>query len=586
MIVPMKKATILVQTKDAGCTVQGLRRLGLLHVEHKNSPQGKDITALQEEASLINSCLDVLRQAGVLAGIASSPSKIGGDWRAVAKHIVDLGKHHEQLEAYSRNIISQIHIWERWGDFDHREIQHLSQKGIYLRLYEVPVKEISNFPEDVVVKNIFTESGMAHCVTVSRRQFECPFKETLASKQSLSLLKERLADDKKGMGRIRNDILKAGVFYGDFIETKKNLEKNIEFQRVLSGMGRDGAFTYVTGYIPDDAVVNLQQEARKEKWALLIGEPKEEDEVPTLIRNPRWISVITPVFKLLELIPGYKELDISVLFLIFFSLFFGMIIGDAGYGAIYLLLTFWLQKKLGGKVTEKRLFPLLYVLSSSAILWGMLTGTLFGQEWYIRAGFKPLIPVLNDTRFLQALCFFIGAFHLSLAHSWRAALKFPSLTALADMGWICVLWAAFFLAKTLILDDPLPFFCKWLIISGIALVILCTNPQKNILKMAGDGLAAVALSLMNNFTDVVSYIRLFAVGLAGVAIADTVNTLAAGLGSGNFIGKALIIFIGHTLNVLLGPMSVLVHGIRLNVLEFSGHASITWSGVAYRPLEE
>jgi len=93
---------------------------------------------------------------------------------------------------------------------------------------------------------------------------------------------------------------------------------------------------------------------------------------------------------------------------------------------------------------------------------------------------------------------------------------------------------------------------------------------------------------MNNFTDVVSYVRLFAVGLAGVAIAETANSMAASLGTGfvAIIAGVLITVIGHSLNIILGPMSVLVHGVRLNVLEFSGHASITWSGVAYKPLEE
>ena len=90
---------------------------------------------------------------------------------------------------------------------------------------------------------------------------------------------------------------------------------------------------------------------------------------------------------------------------------------------------------------------------------------------------------------------------------------------------------------------------------------------------------------MNNFTDVVSYVRLFAVGLAGVAISDTVNTLSGVFGGDNPMIKIVIIFLGHTINVLLGPISVLVHGIRLNVLEFSGHAGLTWSGVPYKPLE-
>ena len=167
---------------------------------------------------------------------------------------------------------------------------------------------------------------------------------------------------------------------------------------------------------------------------------------------------------------------------------------------------------------------------------------------------------------------------------WQAIRKAPSLNAIADIGWICVIWAAFFLARMLILGEALPFFTKWVIISGIIMVIIGTNPQRNVFKMIGSGLGNVALSIMNNFTDVVSYIRLFAVGLAGIAIADTVNTLASGLD--NLAVKVLVVFAGHTINIILGPLSVLVHGVRLNVLEFSGHAGLTWIGMQYRPLEE
>jgi V/A-type H+-transporting ATPase subunit I len=189
---------------------------------------------------------------------------------------------------------------------------------------------------------------------------------------------------------------------------------------------------------------------------------------------------------------------------------------------------------------------------------------------------------------MQTFCFFLGALHLSIAHSWRAYLKFPSLTALADVGWICVLWIAFFLARTLILGEAFPPWGIWLFATGIALVILFTNPQVNMLRAIGEGLGTVALSLMNNITDVISYVRLFAVGLAGLAIAETTNTLSSGLGDGAaaLAAGVVIILIGHSLNIILGLMSVLVHGVRLNVLEFSGHANVTWSGFVFKPLKE
>jgi len=588
VIVPMKKATILCETGDAEATVKYLRTLGVLHVEHQNLPEGKDISALQEKVAFINSSFDVLNQVMVLEENIQPQNEIIGDWVAVATHIIGLGRRQEELESSSRNIISHIHEWERWGDVDLNQIQHLSQNGIYLKLYQVPIKEIGNFPDDVVVKTIFTAGDMAHCVAISRRQFECAFKEILPPKESLSLLKKRLAENYKGMEMMKGEMIKSACFYEALSGIQKKLEKEIEFQQVVSGMGKEGAISYVTGYIPFDMEGHLIAKARSRKWGIVITEPSADDNVPTLLRNPRWVGRIKPVLELLGITPGYRELDVSTLFLIFFAIFFGILIGDAGYGLVYILITLGLQKKMKLNTEMKTTVSLFYLLGSCAILWGVLTGTFFGQGWLLHVGYKPLVPQFNDANFMQTFCFFLGALHLSIAHSWRAYLKFPSLKALADVGWICVLWTAFFLARTLILGEAFPPWGIWLFATGIVLVILFTNPQVNVARAIGEGLGTVALSLMNNFTDVISYVRLFAVGLAGLAIAETTNTLSQGLGDGVAAVAAgiVIILIGHGLNIILGPMSVLVHGVRLNVLEFSGHANVTWSGFTFEPLKE
>jgi V/A-type H+-transporting ATPase subunit I len=588
MIVPMKKATLLFETGDAEATVQYLRKLGVMHVEHQNLPESRDISALEEKVAIINSSLDILNQAIASQKNIQPQNKITGDWAEDANHIIELGKRQEQLESSSRNITGKINEWDRWGDVDLNQVQHLSQNGIYLKLYQAPVKEIRNFPDDVVVKTIFTAGDIANCVAISRRQFECPFIEILPPKESLSLLKSRLAENAKDMEMIKGELIKSACFYEAFLGIRKKLDKEIEFQKVLSGMGTEGAIGYVTGYIPFDMEGQLIKEARSRKWGIVITDPSDEDNVPTLLRNPKWVDRITPVFDLLGLTPGYRELDVSMLFLIFFSIFFGILIGDAGYGVAYILITFVLQKKLKGSAELQTTLSLFYVLGSSAVIWGVLTGTFFGQSWLQALGVMPLVPQLNDPAVMQAFCFFLGALHLSIAHAWRALLKFPSLTAIADGGYICILWGAFFLARTLILGEAFPAAGLWLFAAGITLIILFTHPQRNVLRTIGEGLGTVALSLMNNITDVISYIRLFAVGLATLAIAETTNTLAFGLGDGiiALAGGVAIILIGHCLNIILGPMSVLVHGVRLNVLEFSGHANVSWSGFTFEPLKE
>jgi V/A-type H+-transporting ATPase subunit I len=587
MIVPMKKANIIMRLEDSYAAVTQLRALGVLHVEHEEVPQGKDLSLLQEEAALLDNCVDILRQQERKLSVA--PLNPPASWKESAQHIVDLWKRQDHLESYGRNIERAIKEQEKWGDFDPQEVSSLGEQGVNVKLYEVPSKSINKFPEGTIVKEIFRSKVMIGCVVISRSEFSVPFKEVALPKQGISAMRKRLKEDLEIVRSIKENLSQLSLLLPFFLEVRKHLDKEIEFHSALSGMASSGAITYISGFVPVDAILALQQEAASKKWGLLLTEPSADDNVPTLIRNPRWVSLISPVLKFLEVLPGYHELDVSLPFLIFFSIFFGILIGDAGYGLIYCLITFIIHQKAKKKGMNTSGFALFYILSGCAITWGILTGTFFGQGWVLAAGYKPLIPALNNEKDMQRFCFFLGALHLSIAHAWRAVIKFPSLDFLADIGWGTILWAAFFIANTLILGDSFPSFARWMVVAGVILVLFFTSPQRNILKAFGSGLGTLALGLMNNFTDVVSYVRLFAVGLAGVAISDAFNSMAGMLGTGNIFAilvTVLILIIGHTLAIVLGPVSVLVHGVRLNVLEFSGHAGVSWSGQAYKPLKE
>ncbi|RJO65555.1 MAG: hypothetical protein C4540_00820 [Candidatus Omnitrophota bacterium] len=588
MIVPMKKATLLMQAKDAGVVVKTLRSLGLLHIEHQQLPKGKSIAVLQDDLALLANAIGIAAAEEQRWQPVSERVKRVDDWKPCARHIIELQRRLEQLKEYSVTLIQAISEWEHWGDFDPESVRQLERKNIYVKLYQLPVKEIKKLPQTVTVQVLSKKAGMARCMLISRTLLEIPFKEVIPPKVGLGKMKARLAEGRRAMEVIRNELHGLSCHQATLLQAKKTIEKEFEFNEVLAGMGQEYEIKYVTGYIPYDKTDSLIHYAQNEHWGIWITEPSEDDKVPTLIRNPRWVSVISPMFKLIEVIPGYRELDISLWFLLFFSVFFGMLIGDAGIGVIFLLLTFYAQRRWARRLKSQSAFALFYLLSACAVIWGALTGTFFGQEWLL-GRVKPLMPSLRNDANVQNLCFFIGALHLSIAHGWRFLIKLPALCALADAGWILILWGGFFLARLLILSEAFPGQAQWLFIAGAGMVVLFTNPQKNILRCLGAGIGNLLLNLVNSFTDVVSYIRLFAVGLATVAVADSFNAMAMGIGFNNFLSglaTALILILGQALNVLLGPMSVLVHGVRLNVLEFCSHLDIKWSGFAYRPLKE
>jgi len=588
MIVPMKKATIIIQNKDADSSVVALRSLGVLHVEYNKPPKSEGIASLKEDVNLISSAINIISDPAYLR-LSPPKQTTPADWKFVAKHITELNKRLQQLDEYSRILQARISEWRGWGDFDPEKIEKLKRNNIYLRLYQIPVKQLGSLPSTVIKEEIFTRAGFAHCVIISEGKIGLPFKEIPLPKMGLEKMRTRAYEDERMKDIIVDDICRYMIHRQALIDIKKDLEKQLEFREAVEGMGKDNTISYLTGYVPLDAVENVQGAARKEQWGLLIQDLLEKDNPPVLLRNPRCFSLIEPVLKLLGIIPGYRELDVSIVFLVFFSIFFGILIGDAGYGLVYLFLTVWFQKKKGITPQNTNIFLLFYLLNSCAIIWGILTGTFFGQDWLIGSGIKPLLPVLNDPAAMQTFCFFLGALHLTIAHAWRALIKFPSQAFLADIGWIAVLWVAYSLACTLILGRVFLAFGLPLAVCGMLFVLLFSEPRKNVFRRLGAGFISITfgLSFMSAFTDVVSYVRLFAVGLAGVAIANTTNAMAAGLGTGLAgIGAGILIrIVGHTLNIVLGPIAILVHGVRLNVLEFGlNHTGITWSGQRYKPL--
>ncbi len=334
--------------------------------------------------------------------------------------------------------------------------------------------------------------------------------------------------------------------------------------------------------------------SKKKGAGYLIEDPRDPSEVPTLITNPRWISIIDPVFKFMNTIPGYDEFDISFVFLIFFSLFFAMLVGDAGYGILFLAATFFARRRI--KNAPSAPFFLMYLLSGATILWGAVTGTWFGA-----VGIAQL-PVFNSViiekissfgadnqRFMMYLSFTIGVVHLTIAHGKKCLRVINSPLAFAQVGWICILWGMFFAAGTLVVGNVFPIFAGYLLGVGIMMVLVFEHYQKNIMKGITQTLTSLPLNVISSFSDIVSYLRLFAVGYATVIVAESVNSMAIGGGIKSIMGgviAAAILFMGHTLNILLAIMAVVVHGIRLNILEFSGHLGMQWTGEKYAPFKE
>jgi V/A-type H+/Na+-transporting ATPase subunit I len=377
-------------------------------------------------------------------------------------------------------------------------------------------------------------------------------------------------------------------------ECKRKLEKEAASLRVRFGMREEGKFAYLQGYCPVKLVDKIKSIQRRHGLGYLIEEPRDPEETPTLVTNPKWVEIISPVFQFMNTLPGYEEFDISLPFLVFFSLFFAMLIGDAGYGALFLVLTFLARRKF--RTAAGQPFFLMYLLSTCTLIWGAITGTWFGSEAIqklplLRSLVVPQLNSFSDTNqdFIMHLCFLIGAVQLSLAHIMKIVRGFNSLKVLSDAGWVMIVWGMYHAAQKFVLNVPFPAPAGWLLMAGGVLALVFSDPERGILKGMAATIINLPLSVIGSFSDVISYIRLFAVGMATVVVAESFNNMAMAGGMNSILSgliAALVLFFGHALNIALGFMAVIVHGVRLNVLEFSGHLGMQWSGRKYDPFKE
>jgi V/A-type H+-transporting ATPase subunit I len=296
------------------------------------------------------------------------------------------------------------------------------------------------------------------------------------------------------------------------------------------------------------------------------------------------------LFDILGTVPGYREFDVSTVFMIFLPVFSAILISDTGYGLLYLLLpaVFYRRMAAGG---AKALAQLVMAIGACSVIWGVLTCSLFGFGFaWVFGRAEPFIPVTMKKESMDLLMWIsitLGAVQLSLAHLWKAKAAFPRLNFLSEAGWAAFLWGMYGVVKMLLLKDPpkpadLPaqtYYCEMLVIGGL-LAIVFAVPHRNPLKMLGLGLANFPLSAIGTFGDTVSYIRLMAIGLAGSALAMVFNQMAGRL---PWYVAVLILLAAHGLNVSLSIISLFAHGVRLNMLEFSNNLGMQWSGYAYEP---
>lgn len=585
MIVPMKKVTLLALGTEQDEALTALRGLGVMQVETIRSTASENAQQLAEELSEATRVTGELEKLLRENGGATPQGKPRSGAEALEEAADLLGKR-DRFAGELENIRQRQKALAVWGEFNRDTLTALEEKGIHVHLCCGNEKqyEAATALDEVECRSISEDSGRIFFVATTLRDLEPDIlpEIRLGAEDNPPELRRRAGELKlklQAVGEELNALLASLPAAQRRVQT---LESELEYARVHDSLAEHGAVVSLSGFVPEPEIEKLRAAAREHGWGLLITDPAPGDAVPTLLRESKFSRVISPLFQFLGISPGYDEIDVSGGVLVFFTIFYAMIIGDAGYGLVFLLGTLLAKWKFRNNRAAVLPLRLMTVLSIAAIVWGVLTNNYFGTAPLPQLSLRFFTqPDVKDAN-VQAFCFALAVAQLSLGRIWRAIHDGNLRSVGRNLGWMLILWGNFFLTLRLIVwPGEFPTYMYWLYGAGLVLVICCDINWKNVADIF-----QFPFNIIGSFVDVLSYIRLFAVGMAGYYIAASFNGMGVSIWKASpyfLLFGVLVILFGHLLNLGLCALSVLVHGVRLNTLEFSNHVGLSWSGSNFKP---
>ena len=578
MIVPMQKVYLVGRKTDHDQLLDALGRLGVMHLVPIDPAQAVVDDQTAERIDHADRAIQILSP---LTPTGEAPNLTA---QAAIEETIEL--YHESTEAHTHLDLLHRQITEMapWGDVRREQFDRLREDGFGITFAVVPVKDLHRVEADMV-QPIGKRFSRSQWVAALSRGGEIKLPpsatiEPIPPRDRPSLRAEAAVVDER-LQAINARLSELAHTLGAIEHYSHHLATDAETIIASRGAMVGENLLALQGWAPADETDQLVGKLGEcgLDVAIEARQATEDETPPTLIRYPRWAQPIKGLFDVLGTVVGYNEFDIGGAFMIALPIFAAMLIGDGGYGAVMLLGLGLFYSKIAPKL-GRQFTQLLIIVGATTLIWGFLSGSFFGVTVFK----NPVIPV-NMTQqsrdMIMSLSFYIGAVHLSLAQLWQAMRLFPSLQFLSKVGWAAFIWGMLGVVQLLVLSQTPPFAYGYLLMGGGALAILFAYPSRNPLKMLGLGLASFPLSGISAFSDVTSYVRLMAVGLASGVLATSFTDLALGI---KFLPATIVVLIlGHALNFALCLIALFAHGVRLNMLEFCNNLGMQWTGYAYQP---
>lgn len=592
----MKKLLLAARTAEREKVLEILRCAEIVHVEPAVPEKVKVPGNLNEALDNCSRALLLLEQVLPDASrdcmaTPGTPTRLVEETLANDRAIHDLKEKIVSLNAELEEV-------KPLGDLGLEDLAWLKGEGLSIAFYKGPlINGDSIVAEFVGLIRAIDDNGLFFAasrskITTSEVFAEVPLPEREASDLNGEIQKclQAITEHEHTLQCLfmRRDIIQR--HYVKLLNRKK-------FAEVESGVHTEDNVFVLTGWCPEGRIAELQ--STFEEAGIRVGmsfeDVGDEDVPPTLLENNSMVKSLNSLYDFMGLTPSYNEPDTSGLFLATLTIFAAFLIADAGYGLSVVLLLALVYKPLTSRGADPGFLKLGLFLFGGGAVYGLLTNAWFGETWHLVESYKFDPGTDQGALVLKGLCLFIGTMHLTLAHIMKIRRRVIELATISEVAWILFLWAMYGLICNLVLKTEfiMPYSLVMPLFKiSITLILLFTAPSFNLFKSVAAGLIAIFQNGAGAFSDILSYIRLWAVGLAGGQMALAFNRIAGMLPGVELLGLTLpllklpFLLVGHIGNIVLTVIGILSHGVRLNLLEFSNHLELDWAGRKYDPFKE
>ncbi|WP_300796474.1 V-type ATPase 116kDa subunit family protein [uncultured Bacteroides sp.] len=599
MIAKMKKLTFLVYYKEYEQFLERLRELGVVHIFTKSQgvAENQELQNRIRLAGRYAAAIKFLQGLNVVADKHEGEAKSG---EKALELLTELQNKQQQLAHKRQALEKEIASLEPWGDFEAENIERLRKAGYVVNFYICSEKQfndewISDYNATVINKI----GSKVYFVTITSDK-ETPELEVEYAKlpeKSLSGLKaavESLFSDINNIESNINELAKKSI--SDLEVAQKKIYSEIEFSKVvLTGDSlADNKLVLLEGWVPEVKSEDVKSFMDNQGAYYEISAPTPEDNVPILFKNDKFSRLFEPIIRL-YMLPKYNELDLTPFFAPFFMLFFGLCLGDTGYGA-FMVLAVTVYRLMAKNISSgmKPILTLVQILGASTMVCGLLTGTCFGFNLYdIQLPFlqKMKETIALDNQQMFNLSLILGGIQIIFGMMLKAVNQTIQLGfkyAVGTIGWIFViLSSAIAFAGAMEMGGTVHMV---FVVAGLLMAYLYNSPGKNVFVNIGLGLWDSYNMATGLLGDILSYVRLFALGLSGGILASVFNSLASGMSPDNVIAGSivmvLIFVIGHSINIFMNVLGAMVHPMRLTFVEFFKNSGYEGGGKEYSPFKK